>query len=54
METTNQILVKETLNRGLMEVVHSNQSLDTLYQRTDEMSHRVKLSKKEQTGLKII
>jgi len=54
METTKHIFAKETLNSGLMEVVHSTLSLETLNQSTDEMSHRVKLSKKEQTGLKII
>jgi len=54
METTKHIFVKETLNSGLMEVVYSNLSMETINQIIDEAPHGGKLSKKEQTGLKII
>lgn len=54
MEATKQIFGNDKRNTGLMEVVHSTQTLETLNQVTDEVPQGDMPTKKEQTGLKII
>lgn len=51
MEAIKQIFAKDKRNAGLMEVVHSTQTLETLNQLADEVLRGDMPSKKEQTGL---
>ncbi len=51
MEATKQIFAKDKRNAGLMEVVHSTQSLENLNQLGDEVLRIDMPTNKEQTGL---